>query len=191
MAGARIFHICWFMTDGFFVNKRVVAFAVLLGLFMVAGPENGFAENHSAGFKPLVVVELFTSQGCSSCPPADEFLKDLSVRDDVLALSLHVDYWDYIGWKDPFAKPEFTNRQRQYAGVMRLRYVYTPQMVVQGIYQAVGSRRGDVLDFIEKAKADTGNTRGLIDLARVNGDLRVRLGQQNVPGTVDVYAVFV
>ena len=64
---------------------------------------------------PPTVVELFTSQGCSSCPPADAFLGQLANRPDVLALGFHVDYWDYIGWKDPFASPEFTRRQRGYA----------------------------------------------------------------------------
>ncbi|MBT5374998.1 MAG: DUF1223 domain-containing protein, partial [Rhodospirillaceae bacterium] len=88
-----------------------------------------------------VVVELFTSQGCSSCPPADAFLNDLSRRDDVIALSLHVDYWDYIGWEDPFATPESTNRQRRYAPVLAARSIYTPQMVIDGAAHEVGSKR--------------------------------------------------
>lgn len=79
-----------------------------------------------------VVVELYTSQGCSSCPPADEFLTKLAKRDDVIALALHVDYWDYIGWKDIFASPKFTDRQHAYARAAGKRMVYTPQMVVAG-----------------------------------------------------------
>ncbi len=103
------------------------------------------------GGAPLTVVELFTSQGCSSCPPADAFLGELAKRDDLLALSVHVDYWDYIGWKDPFASASNTQRQRDYASNFRLRYVYTPQMVIQGAFHATGSDRAKVLASIEKA----------------------------------------
>lgn len=91
-----------------------------------------------------VVVELFTSQGCSSCPPADDFLGELAKRDDVVALAFHVDYWDYIGWKDPFGDPLHSARQRAYAARLRQRTVYTPQMVIDGVTHAVGSRRGEV-----------------------------------------------
>jgi len=95
--------------------------------------------------KPLTVVELFTSQGCSSCPPADAFQGDLAQREDVLALSFHVDYWDYIGWKDPFSSPEASARQRSYAHYFKTGHVYTPQMVIDGRYGEVGSHRGKVL----------------------------------------------
>jgi len=105
----------------------------------------------SAAEKPLTVVELFTSQGCSSCPPADAFLGDLAKRDDLLTLSIHVDYWDYIGWKDPFASPENTKRQRRYAQTLGMRYVYTPQMVVQGASHVTGSDRAKVAALIKKA----------------------------------------
>lgn len=97
------------------------------------------AETTAAGAAPLTVVELFTSQGCSSCPPADALLSRLAERDDVIALSMHVDYWDYIGWKDLFASPVVTERQRDYAASLGGRYVYTPQMVIQGASEAVGS----------------------------------------------------
>jgi hypothetical protein len=100
---------------------------------------------------PLTVVELFASQGCSSCPPADKFLGDLAKRDDILPLSVHVDYWDYIGWKDPFADPKNTQRQRRYAKKLGLRYVYTPQMVIQGAFDATGSDRAKVKRQIGQA----------------------------------------
>jgi len=101
---------------------------------------------------PPTVVELFTSQGCSSCPPADKFLGELAKRPDLLALSIHVDYWDYIGWKDRFASPDNTKRQRDYAQAFKLRYVYTPQIVIQGMSHATGSDRSSVLRRIAEAK---------------------------------------
>ncbi len=91
-----------------------------------------------------VVVELFTSQGCSSCPPADAFLGELAGRKDVLPLAFHVDYWDYIGWKDPFASPIATERQYSYGHSLGLNMVYTPQMVIGGSHDAVGSDQGAV-----------------------------------------------
>ncbi|MGF1628918.1 MAG: DUF1223 domain-containing protein [Kiloniellaceae bacterium] len=103
------------------------------------------------GSNRLVVVELFTSQGCSSCPPADALLDELAKQSGVLALSFHVDYWDYIGWKDPFASAQHTERQRDYAAKLGLRYVYTPQIVVDGRHDAVGSNRREVTRAIQQA----------------------------------------
>lgn len=99
-----------------------------------------------------VVVELYTSQGCSSCPPADALLARMADREDVLALSLHVDYWDYIGWKDPFAKPQFTARQRGYARAIGDKMVYTPQMVIGGTHKVVGSYPGKVAKAVAAAR---------------------------------------
>jgi hypothetical protein len=95
-----------------------------------------------------VVVELYTSQGCSSCPPADAVLAKLAGRDDVIALALHVDYWDYIGWKDTFGDPANAKRQRAYAQVAGARNVYTPQMVVAGEDHLVGVRPMELSDLI-------------------------------------------
>ncbi|MBL4917682.1 DUF1223 domain-containing protein [Tabrizicola sp. DMG-N-6] len=91
-----------------------------------------------------VVIELYTSQGCSSCPPADEFMARLAEDPRVIALALHVDYWDYLGWKDRFADAQFTARQKSYAKAIRDRMVYTPQMIVQGQERVVGSRVEEV-----------------------------------------------
>ncbi|MEM6891806.1 MAG: DUF1223 domain-containing protein [Pseudomonadota bacterium] len=87
-----------------------------------------------------IVVELFTSQGCSSCPPADAMLHDLAAREDVIALALHVDYWDYIGWKDEFADPRNAERQRVYARRANRRSIYTPEFIVNGKTEIVGAK---------------------------------------------------
>lgn len=105
-----------------------------------------------AGEHP-VVVELFTSQGCSSCPPADAYLRELAGRNGVIALSFNVDYWDYLGWKDTLASPAHTGRQRAYARRLGLSGVYTPQMVVNGVAEGVGSKRQEIEPAIAAAKA--------------------------------------
>src|SRR6218665_3730502 len=92
--------------------------------------------------KPPVVVELFTAQGCSSCGKANQVAAELAKDDGVLALTYSVDYWDYLGWKDTFAKPVFAERQRAYARKFALRDVPTPQMVVGGKVQASGAKAG-------------------------------------------------
>jgi hypothetical protein len=101
--------------------------------------------------QPLVVVELFTSQGCSSCPPADRYLGELVQRPEVLGLAWHVDYWNYIGWTDPYAAKFATERQRAYSRQLNMRYVYTPQMVVNGTSEGVGSERPAMEPLIKTA----------------------------------------
>lgn len=100
-----------------------------------------------------VLVELFTSQGCSSCPPADKLLGELAGRDDVIALSLHVDYWDYLGWKDAFADPAHTKRQRGYAKRSGSTMIYTPQMVIGGRDHIVGTKAMELARQIERHKS--------------------------------------
>jgi hypothetical protein len=96
-----------------------------------------------------VVVELFTSQGCSSCPPANDSLAAVSDQPGVLALSFGVTYWDYLGWKDSFAKPEFTTRQYNYERTLHRATAYTPQMVVSGGSDLVGNDLGELKSSIE------------------------------------------
>lgn len=105
-----------------------------------------------------VLLELFTSQGCSSCPPADAYVHKLAQSDDVIVLAYHVDYWDYIGWKDIFAKPEFTKRQKIYASVAHRRSIYTPQMIVNGQEAVVGS---DIMAIMELVKHQQRLTQGV------------------------------
>src|SRR5690349_1777040 len=97
----------------------------------------------------LVVVELFTSQGCSSCPPANANLAAIADRPDALALSFGVTYWDYIGWKDTFAKAEFTNRQYAYEHTLHRATAYTPQMVVNGAMDLIGNSAEELDRFID------------------------------------------
>ncbi|WP_332692537.1 DUF1223 domain-containing protein [Devosia sp.] len=94
--------------------------------------------------RPRAVVELFTSQGCSSCPPADALLTSLAAEEDVVALAYHVDYWDYVGWEDTFGDVDYSDRQRAYAKSWGSSRIYTPQMVVNGAKGVVGSRRHEV-----------------------------------------------
>lgn len=100
-----------------------------------------------------VVVELFTSQGCSSCPPADEMFSRFAQRPDVIALSLHVDYWDYLGWEDPFAQPAFTSRQKAYARAAGSRSIFTPQMIVEGSASLVGGDAATLDALVAQQKA--------------------------------------
>jgi hypothetical protein len=122
--------------------QRLIMIAALLALLFPA---------ESARADSPVLVELFTSQGCNSCPPADAYLGDLAKRKDVIALAFHVDYWDQLGWKDPFAKAAWTQRQRAYQSALRTSTIYTPQMVVDGGDHAVGSDRRAVEALIGKA----------------------------------------
>jgi hypothetical protein len=108
----------------------------------------------SADTRP-VVVELFTSQSCSSCPPADALLGELARRGDVVALGFHISYWDGVGWKDPFSSRSSTDRQRAYARLFGLGQVYTPQMVVDGDREMVGSDRDQVLAAVRDARPET------------------------------------
>lgn len=98
-----------------------------------------------------VVLELFTSQGCSACPPADKLLAKLARNSGVIALSFHVPYWDHMGWRDPFALPVSVQRQRGYARAMKERSIYTPQLVVQGAAHTVGHDRPAIERLIAAA----------------------------------------
>jgi hypothetical protein len=97
-----------------------------------------------------VVVELYTSQGCSSCPPADEFFAELVKDPQVIPLALHVDYWDYIGWEDKFGSAQYTARQKAYAREAGSRMIYTPQVIVGGLDRVEGNQPGEVEAMIRK-----------------------------------------
>ena len=109
---------------------------------------------------PRAVVELFTSQGCSSCPPADRIVGELAKDPNVIALSMPIDYWDYLGWKDTLADSRFSARQKAYSRVRGDRNLYTPQMIVNGSAQVIGSDR----IAIEGAITNTSNAEGVMSV---------------------------
>ena len=114
-----------------------------------------------------VVVELFTSQGCSSCPPADAILGTLADRDDVIALSFHVDYWDWIGWADTFGAAAHTERQRSYAHAAGTTVLYTPQFVIGGAAQVAGADGMAVAEAVAARAAASGEVIGLDGAGRL------------------------
>ncbi len=161
------------------------AFALAIGICGVLFLSNSARSDAtpSPAASAPVVIELFTSQGCSSCPPADDYLRSLAKRPDILALGFHVDYWNYAGWTDPFSKPEFTQRQRDYAAAFHDSYVYTPLMVVSGKNQGVGSDKQKIDQLISTEKSAqnfivpvtlSGPPSGLkVDLAAADNGIRL------------------
>lgn len=160
----------------------LVAAVLALGSIAVLGTA-------AAGGKSPTVVELFTSQGCSSCPPADRYLGKLAQRDDIIALSFHVDYWDYIGWKDTFALPQATARQRRHGRFLNARYVYTPEMVIDGIVDVVGSQSDEVEKTIAAARLATQNSLsvGLVASGQDRATIKID-GRSGMPAA-DVWLI--
>ena len=143
------------------LTGALIAAALALGAARTPAAEEGGASSGEP-----VVVELFTSQGCNSCPPADALINELSEREDLIVLSLHVDYWDYIGWEDPYGSPQNTARQRAYAKSLGRRMIYTPQIMVDGRRDVMGARRGELQVAIAQAR----DQRKVVDLRIVADD---------------------
>lgn len=120
-----------------------------------AQPEPSFVQP----VPPRAVVELFTSQGCSSCPPADELLQTLSTDPNLITLSFPVDYWDYLGWKDTLASPRNSERQRAYAKARGDGAIYTPQVVVNGMNHVNGALKADIMSAIEQTQKELATSR--------------------------------
>lgn len=177
---------------------------VLFGIGLLLAPAR-------AGADPKAVVELFTSQGCSSCVPADKYFAELAERNDIITLSFHVDYWDYLGWNDTFGRPENTDRQRQYAEMLASNRIYTPQMVVNGIDGMVGSDRpaveaalanatlpvpvsmtwnSDKVQIEVAAQPRPGGWATTIRLVLFSSEARVSIGHgENSGSTIDYYNI--
>lgn len=149
-----------------------------------------FAGAGAQAQQQAVVVELFTSQGCSSCPPADQILTDLAPRDDVIALALHVDYWDYIGWKDIFADPGHTKRQKAYAKAVGSRTIYTPQFVVAGDAHVIGNRPMKLAEKIQQAAAQSDASGVRLVMKRAGSKVEIRaVASRPIAGGAVLYFV--
>jgi hypothetical protein len=133
----------------------------------------------SASAQTRAVLELFTSQGCSSCPPADKLLGELAADPSVVALSLPIDYWDYLGWKDTLADPRHTARQRAYSRVRGDHEVYTPQIVVNGSLHALGSDRDAVERAIAKSRENPTTLVLPVKVSTADGHLAVSVPEGN------------
>lgn len=146
--------------------------------FAAAAPEQTTADQAlNQQQRPVrAVIELFTSQGCSSCPPADKVLQDYSASKDVMALSLPVDYWDYIGWKDTLASPKNAMRQRSYVSMLRNGPLYTPQVVVNGRAQALGSSRRQIENAIMDTSEAFSNQRITVHSWHNDNTIIIRIG---------------
>jgi hypothetical protein len=131
------------------------------------------ASAYAADAEPRAVIELFTSQGCSSCPPADKLLGQLAADPSLVALSLPIDYWDYLGWKDTLADPRNSARQRAYSHARGDREVYTPQVVVNGSLHALGSDRNAIESAIVQSR--NGGTTLSLPVSMVVADGQVRI----------------
>jgi hypothetical protein len=150
---------------------------------LIAGASLCCATMANAQSRPAV-VELFTSEGCSSCPPAEAYIGELAKRRDVLALAFHVDYWDDLGWRDRFGLPDAVHRQQAYASTLRLASVYTPQVVIDGQHNFVGSDRSS----IDRALA-VNRSGVLVALSVREGEILVDLEAQEKALPCDVLMI--
>ena len=158
-------------------------FGTALGLVALAALAHP-AGAESLRARPKAVVELFTSQGCAQCPPADALLTGLAEEGDVVALAYHVDYWDYVGWEDTFGNQDFSDRQRAYAKSWGSSRIYTPQMVVNGAKAVVGSRRNEVHGALDGATLPL-----LVDIVRDGDMLKVDVPPNTSLGDAVVWLV--
>lgn len=173
------------MTEGGKVARFAALLVLACGLTAFTGaaaaqPPAGKAAGETgaaaASAAPRAVVELFTSQGCSSCPAADALLTKLASRDDILAISMSVDLWDYLGWKDTLAQSKFTERQKAYARVLGDGMVYTPQMVINGRAHVNGSDAFKIDRAIDKTAGAFSSTRVPVRVATKDGRLKIEVG---------------
>jgi hypothetical protein len=155
------------------LRSALLASSLSAGLVAVAG----------AATRP-VVLELFTSQGCSSCPPAEVIVNELAQRPDVLPLSFHVDYWDDLGWRDRYSLASATQRQRAYARTLRRSSVYTPQAVIDGSHDIVASQKAAVMEAV------SGPREGIATSVTISGGtLQIHVGAGSDAATADVLLV--
>jgi hypothetical protein len=170
--------------------KRSIFPAVLVTVVTLAALSGGLADSRAAeGGAPPTVVELFTSQGCSSCPPAERLLTEMAGEDNVVALAFHVNYWDRLGWPDRFATQWGTDRQSAYSRSFR-GFAYTPQMVIDGAIDAVGSRYAEVANAMLKSRNGAAERIPVgLDWNAEEGILTVSLPDRPAPAGTGVWLV--
>lgn len=155
--------------------------AAILSLSLVALPAAAWAA------KPPLLVELYTAQGCGSCGQADAYAAKLADQPGMLVLTFPVDYWDYLGWADTFAKPEFAERQKAYVAKLSLREPYTPQVVIDGRLQAMAARTDRIDKLVKEAAKEP---RDPPDIRFIVGGKRVDVGSGPAPkGGADVWLI--
>ena len=170
------------MFSFFATLRRAAALASVTGAIALASGAPARADGLRC------VIELFTSQGCSSCPPADKLAAELARDPHNLILTFNVDYWDYIGWKDTLASPAFTARQKAYASARGDGHVYTPQAVLGGLTHAVGSERSEIETGIKAAEAG-GAMSVSVKAAAQGASLKVEVGEGAAGATGAVWLV--
>ena len=151
---------------------------ILLTLFITS---LFFSSEKTESYPSVTVLELFTSQGCSSCPAADELLTKIQENSNVVALSYHVDYWNYIGWKDPFSKVEFSNKQRAYAQKFNSSSIYTPQVVINGQEHFVGSKASLMTTKLKEYSEIS--AENMIDISKINATEGEIMFNYSISGT--------
>jgi hypothetical protein len=166
-----------------------LAFLSLAGAGLAGNALAGQADKPGTD-KPLGVVELFTSQGCSSCPPADEFFAELAGKEDMVALAYHVDYWDYLGWQDTLGSKENTERQYDYMRAFGNRSVYTPQAVINGRSHVNGASRKEVDGALARMERSGEGMRVGIKVSRTIDRVMIDTGDAG-NGPADAHVVIV
>lgn len=160
------------------MTKRLLAFSLAIAAMLLAGGESLAAQcSAESGARRVPLLELYTSEGCNSCPPADRWVSGLPARglapDRVVVLAFHVDYWNYLGWTDPFSKAEHSARQRAASLRNRARFVYTPQLLLNGRDYRRGTLRDDFADQVEAIKRDAAGAKISLSLHRDDRDFLV------------------
>jgi hypothetical protein len=154
---------------------------LLAAALMLFAPLGAWADERSADAQSVAVVELFTSQGCTSCPPADDILAEFAQSRHVVALAYHVDYWDYLGWRDTLATPDNTARQYEYSEAFGSRSVYTPQAVINGMRHVNGADRDAIGQTISEL-SDEGGLPVDVELSYEGDMVVIETGEGEVPG---------
>ena len=166
------------------MRRRALKLLLLTMSMVGCSAAQAFASSAGGPNPPaaMPVIELFTSQGCSSCPAADALLQKYATRRDVVALTFNVDYWDYLGWKDTLASPKYSARQRAYAKVRGDGRIYTPQVVVNGVAHVVGSVGRDIDRAVAETAGQLAKSRVPVEVRSEGGRIVIDVGSGAVEG---------